>query len=79
MSVEAAEAQRRLPLAQVVQLGRLLGGDAKQEELVLRFVAAQYGAKSLLYLPAEVAAEICRRPADFIRAARRHREPELGI
>jgi hypothetical protein len=43
----------------------------------LRFIAGRYGAKSLVYLPGQVAAEILKRPADFVRAAKRYCEPEL--
>jgi hypothetical protein len=47
------------------------------EEMILRFVAQRYGARNLVYLPAHVAAQVLKRPADFIRAAKRHSQPEL--
>jgi hypothetical protein len=58
---------------------RLVGGDVVTEEQVLRFIGARYGAKSLLYLPRHVAGEILKRPADFIRAAKQHCQPELAL
>ena len=70
-------AAERLPVATVGRIERLVGGDLVVEDQVLRFIAGRYGAKSLLYLPRHVAAEILKRPADFIRAAKRYCEPEL--
>ncbi len=64
-------------MATVQRIERLVGGDPVTEEQVLRFIGARYGAKNLLYLPAHVAAQVCRRPADFIRAAKRFCEPDL--
>jgi hypothetical protein len=69
----------RLPVATVQLLERLVGGDAVVEEQVLRFIAHQYGAKSLVYLSAKVANEIRKRPAHFLRAAKRYCEPELNF
>jgi hypothetical protein len=37
----------------------------------------RYAAQNLLYRPPPVAKDILQRPADFIRAAKEHREPEL--
>jgi hypothetical protein len=67
----------RLPVVTVQRIERLVGGDPVVEDQVLRFIAARYGAKNLLYLPRNVAAAILRRPADFVNAAKRHCEPEL--
>ena len=61
----------------VEHLHRLLGGEARVEDMVLRFIADRYGAKSLPHLPPHVAREIIKRPGDFIQAAKRHCEPEL--
>ena len=61
----------------VERLHRLLGGDVRVEEMILRFIADRYGAKNLLYLPPQVAKEILKRPADFIQAAKNYCEPEL--
>jgi hypothetical protein len=72
-------AKPRLPVATVELLHRHLAGDPRTEAQVLVFIGARYGAASLLYLPPGVAAEICRRPADFLRAVRRHVEPDLGL
>jgi len=67
----------RLSVQTVERLHRLLGGDARIEAMVLQFIADKYDAKNLLYLPPHVAREILKRPADFIRAAKNHCEPEL--
>ena len=67
----------RLSVQTVERLHRLLGGDAYVEGMILQFIADKYGAENLLYLPPHVAKEILKRPADFIRAAKQHCEPEL--
>ena len=67
----------RLPVDVVQHIHRLLGGDAHVEDMVLQFIADKFGAKSLLYLPPHVASQIIKRPADFLRAAKQHCEPEL--
>ena len=67
----------RLSVQTVERLHRLLGGDARGEEMILRFIADHYGAAGLLYLPTNVAKEILKRPADFIQAAKNYCEPEL--
>jgi hypothetical protein len=69
----------RLSVQTVERLHRLLGGDVRVEEMILRFIADRYGAKNLLYLPPQVAKEILKRPADFIQAAKNHCEPELNF
>ena len=69
----------RLPVATVLRIERLVGGDPVTEDQILRFIAARYGAKNLLYLPRHVAAAILKRPADFITAAKRHCQPELAL
>ncbi len=69
----------RLPVATVQRIERLVGGDPVTEDQVLRFIAERYGAGSLMGLPARVAGQVLRRPADFVRAAKRHCEPELGF
>jgi hypothetical protein len=66
-----------LSVQTVERLHRLLGGDVRVEGMVLRFIADRYGAATLLHLPPPVAREILKRPADFIRAAKQHCEPEL--
>jgi hypothetical protein len=71
--------RKRLPVATVQRIERLVGGDPVTEGQILRFIGARYGARSLFELPAQVAAQICRRPGDFIRAAKRYCEPELGL
>jgi hypothetical protein len=67
----------RLPAATVEHLHRLMGGDGRVEEMVLRFIADRYGAVNLFYLPPHVAKAVIKRPADFIRAVKQHCEPEL--
>ena len=67
----------RLTVATVERLHTLLGGDPVTEEMILVFIAHQYGARNLFYVPAHVTAQILKRPADFIRAAKQHCEPEL--
>ena len=67
----------RLPVDVVQHIHRLLGGEARVEDMALRFIADRYGAKNLRHLPAHVAKQIIKRPADFIRAAKQHCEPEL--
>ena len=67
----------RLPAGTVQRIERLVGGDSLIEERILRFIRARYGATSLVYLPPQVAAQVLKRPADFIRAAKRYCEPEL--
>jgi hypothetical protein len=69
----------RLSVQTVEHLHRLFGGEARVEDMVLRFIADRYGAKNLLHLPPHVAKEIMKRPADFIQAAKRHCEPELNF
>lgn len=67
----------RLSVQTVERLHRLLGGDVRVEDMVLRFIAHRYGAATLFHLPAHVAREILKRPADFIQAAKNYCEPEL--
>ena len=61
------------------EIARLVGGDPVTEDQVLRFIAARYGAENLFYVPVHVAAAILKRPSDFIAAAKRYCEPELGL
>ena len=73
----SVESNGKLTVREVERLHRAIGGDARTEGLILRFIAERYAAKSLVYLPPLVATEIVRRPADFIRAAKQFCEPEL--
>ena len=67
-------------MATVQRLERLVGGDPVTEDQVLRFIGSpRYRAKNLFYLPPNVAAAICKRPASFIEAAQRHCQPELAL
>ena len=63
----------------VRRLHRVLDGDPRTEELIMRFIADKFGAVSLSYLPINVAEQILQRPADFIRAAKQHGQPELTL
>ncbi len=69
----------RLEVADVRRLHRVLEGDPRTEELIMRFIADKFGAVSLSYLPINVAEQILQRPADFIRAAKQHAQPELTL
>ena len=69
----------RLPVMTVQRIERLVGGDPVTEDQILRFIEARYSARSLLYLPQHVAAEIVKRPGDFVSAARRYCQPELAF
>ena len=68
-----------LTASELDRLERLLGGDVHVEEMVLRFIADKYKAQNLSYLPRHVARQIFMRPADFLRAVKKHCEPELGF
>ena len=67
----------RLRVCDVQRMHDAVGGDPVTEELILRFIADKYGARNLLHVTPKVAAEILRRPMEFLRAAKRHGEPEL--
>ena len=69
----------RLTAGTVHRIERLVGGDPVTEERILRFIAGRYGARNLFYLPPHVAVAICKRPADFIRAAKHYCQPELAL
>ena len=69
----------RLSVQTVEYLHRLLGGEARVEDMVLRFIADRYGVKNLLHLPPHVAKEIIKRPGDFIQAAKNYCEPGLNF
>ena len=69
----------RVSVQTVERLHRLLGGEAHVEVMVLQFIASKYGARNLLHLPSQVATAILQRPADFLRTAKQHCEPELNF
>lgn len=71
------EAETRLPVQTVERMHRLIGGEAQTEMMVLRFIADRYGVSSLVYLPERVARQVLLRPGDFLRAVKKHCEPEL--
>ena len=69
----------RLSAFTVERLHTLLGGDPRTEEMVLTFIRDTYGARDLMMLPEKVAAQVLRRPGDFLRAVKRHCEPQLSF
>jgi hypothetical protein len=80
--VSASETQPgngRLPVATVLHLDRVLGGDPVTEGLVIDYIGERWGAKSLFYVPRDKGAEILKRPADFIRGLKRRKQPELSF
>ncbi len=83
MTIEARSERVRaglaISVATVQRIERLVGGDPVTEDQILRFITARYGARSLLYLPPQVAGEILKRPADFVRAAKQYCQPELAF
>jgi hypothetical protein len=76
-AASVTSAPTRIGAATVLRIERLVGGDPVTEDQILRFIGARYGARSLFYLPSHVAAAVCKRPADFIRAAKQYCQPEL--
>lgn len=70
-------ASGRLRVSVVEQLHTAIGGDPVTEGMVLTFIGVRYAARNLFFLPANVAEQVLKRPADFIRAVKRHCEPEL--
>lgn len=67
----------RLPIRTVERLHSVLAGDPVTEGMVLTFIGTRYGVRNLFFLPANVAEQVLKRPADFTRAVKRHCEPEL--
>jgi hypothetical protein len=57
----------RLSVQTVERLHRLLGGDVRVEEMILRFIADRYQAAALLHLPPQVGSQ-----RDFETACRFH-------
>jgi hypothetical protein len=72
-------ARARLSVQTVERLHRLLGGDAHIEHVVLAYIEYRWKAESLFYIPEKIAREILKRPDDFLKAVRRHSQPELGL
>jgi hypothetical protein len=69
----------RLPVQVVLRLHRLLGGEQRVEQQILDYIAGRWKARTLFYLPPHIAEAVIDRPYDFIRAAKNHNQPELGI
>lgn len=67
----------RLHVCDVQRIHDAVGGDPLTEEMILKFIADRYGARNFFHVSPKVAAEILRRPVEFIRAAKKHCEPEL--
>lgn len=68
-----------LTAEQVRRLEQLLGGDPVTEGHVLIFIKSKFGARNLQEIPEKTAQEICRRPADFLRAVKQFCMPELAF
>jgi hypothetical protein len=66
-----------LPIQTIQRLERLLAGDPEVEQAVLLFIRHKYAAQSLAHLSETAAKEICRRPYDFVKAAKQYHTPEL--
>ena len=49
---------------------RLLGGDPETEQAVMVFIYRKWGVKNLWRIPARIADEIIKRPADFLKRAK---------
>jgi len=49
---------------------RQLGGDPETEQAVMVFIYRKWGVKNLWRLPARIADEIIKRPADFLKRAK---------
>ena len=79
MNTEGQVAARRLPVATVLHLDRVLGGDPVTEGLVIDYIGERWGATSLFYVPPDKAAKILKGPADFIRGLKRRKQPELAF
>ena len=67
----------RLRVCDVQRIHDAVVGDPVTEEMIVRYIAEKFGANNFFYVSPKVAAEILRRPVDFIRAAKKHCEPEL--
>ncbi len=67
----------RPPAHDVERVRRLIGSNPESNAMVLRFVAHQYGVKTLDDLPTKVVRAICKRPAAFARAVKQHCETHL--
>jgi len=49
---------------------RLLGGDPETEQAIMVFIRRKWGVKNLWRIPARIADEIIKRPADFLKRAK---------
>ncbi len=49
------------------------------EELVIQHIGARWEAKNLFDVPRDKAAEILKRPADFIRGLKQRSQPEMSF
>ena len=69
----------RLRVCDVQRIHDAVGGDPVTEEMIVRYIAEKFGARNFFYVSPKVATEILRRPVDFIRAAKKHCEPQLAF
>ena len=79
MDVQLDPKTGRLPVDVVLHLHRLVGGDSVRERQVEVFILEHFKVNDLLRLPAVVAREIIRRPADFLAKVAEHAEPGLKL
>lgn len=77
--METSSHTERSRVADVERVRRLIGSNPESNAMVLRFVAHQYGVKSLDDLPTKVIQAICKRPAAFARAVKQYCESELLV
>lgn len=72
-------ASGRLRVCVLELIHQAVGGDPVTEVMILRFIADQHGAKDLFHLPPKVAVALLDRPVAFLRAAKKHCQPELNF
>jgi hypothetical protein len=77
MKVSVNPTTGRLPANIVQHLERLVGGGPAQEAQVSAYIADQFHAASLFYLPPEVAERIIDNPARFVELVKQYHEPLL--
>ncbi len=68
-----------VPLADVLYLDRMIGGDPVTEGMILKYIGKRWGALNLARLPASAAAAIRERPVEFVQAVKRYYAPELNL
>ena len=69
----------RVSVSDVLRMERVIGGDPVTEDLVLRFIQQECGARSLCYVPSSWVTAIAHRPQDFLAKVRNKYAPELSF